>query len=216
MVELLTTETIWYSLFWFYLMAAVTISALVFGFMTFVVLRYRTKSRNPAPSDPIDEDFRLGVSPKRGGVIPVLVIVGGLAVLFFGLTLSTFYANEVMEDVSHSGDPAPLKIRVEGYQWGWIFVYPNGKKLDGELIVPVGKAVQLEITSRDVYHAFKAPDFKIMKDAIPGRLNYAWFRAVEEGEYHVQCYELCGVGHARMIAKIKAVDPGTFQNWYTS
>jgi cytochrome c oxidase subunit II len=48
---------------------------------------------------------------------------------------------------------------------------------------------------------------------VPGYHNYTWFKITKPGVYHGQCSILCGRGHARMIANVKAVPPAQFEAW---
>jgi len=48
---------------------------------------------------------------------------------------------------------------------------------------------------------------------VPGYHNYTWFKIPKPGIYRGQCAILCGRGHARMIATVRAVPPATFDAW---
>ena len=48
---------------------------------------------------------------------------------------------------------------------------------------------------------------------MPGYHSYAWFKISKPGIYRGQCANLCGRGHARMIATVKAVPPAQFDAW---
>jgi cytochrome c oxidase subunit 2 len=48
---------------------------------------------------------------------------------------------------------------------------------------------------------------------VPGYHNYTWFMIAKPGTYRGQCANLCGRGHARMIATVKAVPPAAFDTW---
>jgi cytochrome c oxidase subunit 2 len=74
--------------------------------------------------------------------------------------------------------------------------------------------VVFNVTSEDVFHAFSIPDLRVKIDAIPGRYNIAWTKAYQPGIYRIQCYELCGVGHAEMITKVMVVTEDVFEYWY--
>src|SRR5207244_6068240 len=84
--------------------------------------------------------------------------------------------------------------------------------------------VILNSTSADVFHSFGIPLFKVKRDAIPGRVNQAWFIAdtigipVTEPEYFqaVRCYELCGTGHALMFADLWVLGQDNFFSFYTT
>ncbi len=200
---------IWHSLFNFYLTSAITISAVVFAIMIYVLIRYRSRGEE----NPGDPEYRIGDLSQRGSVKVAIALTIILGVLFLGLTTSTFSAMEFMEEIPED-NPDALHIKVLAFQWGWRFTYPNGKTLTGELRVPAGVPVILEITSQDVFHTFSIPAFKVKKDAIPGRINYAWFEGKYAGEYTIRCYELCGVGHAEMLARLLVMEPEQFEKWY--
>jgi cytochrome c oxidase subunit 2 len=93
------------------------------------------------------------------------------------------------------------EVQVLGQKWKWLFTYPNGV-VDDNLHVPPGEAVRLVMTSQDVIHSLYVPDFRIKRDALPGRYEREWFQANEPGEYQLFCAEYCGTSHAGMIAKV--------------
>src|SRR3712207_9049259 len=43
--------------------------------------------------------------------------------------------------------------------------------------------------------------------------NKTWFKIPEEGIYGGACAELCGSGHADMLARVRAVSPTEFEAW---
>jgi cytochrome c oxidase subunit 2 len=55
--------------------------------------------------------------------------------------------------------------------------------------------------------------FGVKTDAVPGRLNEAWFRADKEGVYYGQCSELCGRDHAFMPIQVLVVSEAQFDAW---
>src|SRR5437667_225627 len=160
---------------------------------------------------------------------PASILTPLLISLFFGLTLNTFALNAYLQNPPN--DPNALYVDVIGFQWGWRFVYPNARELIGEFRVPEinrtctpgvrgcwSGTVILNITSADVFHSFGIPDFKIKRDAIPGRVNQAWFVAEQSGIFPeaIRCYELCGTGHALMMADLIIQSPDSFHDWYLS
>jgi len=88
--------------------------------------------------------------------------------------------------------------------------------VDNRLVVPKGRKVRLLLTSNDVVHAWWVPDLAIKKDAIPGFVNEAWFRADVAGVYRGQCAELCGMDHGYMPIVVEVVEPDDFQVWLES
>ncbi|WP_405232817.1 cytochrome c oxidase subunit II [Lentisalinibacter salinarum] len=86
-------------------------------------------------------------------------------------------------------------------------------EVDNPMVVPVGAKVRLLITSNDVIHAWWMKDFGIKKDAIPGFINEAWFRAEEPGVYRGQCAELCGKDHGFMPIVVEVLDQAEYEGW---
>jgi cytochrome c oxidase subunit 2 len=48
---------------------------------------------------------------------------------------------------------------------------------------------------------------------VPGYHDYTWLKVEKPGLYPGQCAILCGRGHARMIAAVRAVPPAQFDEW---
>ena len=86
-------------------------------------------------------------------------------------------------------------------------------EVDNPVVVPRGAKVRLLFTSNDVIHSWWVIDLAIKKDAIPGIVNEAWFRAEEVGTYRGQCAELCGKDHGYMPIVVKVVEPDAFEAW---
>lgn len=99
-------------------------------------------------------------------------------------------------------------IKVTGAQWVWTFEHEDGSREVGELHLVKGKPYRFEITSVDVNHAFNIPDFTVLMDAIPGRVNTAWVAPDQAGEYLIQCREYCGFSHYQIRAKLIVEEPG--------
>jgi cytochrome c oxidase subunit 2 len=106
-----------------------------------------------------------------------------------------------------------MEVEVFAQQFSWIFVYDNDKETENELVVPVGRAIKLNISSIDVIHSFFLPAFRIKVDAVKGMPTYAWFYADKVGEYDIECTEYCGVNHSAMLAKLRIVPEKEFETW---
>ncbi len=114
-----------------------------------------------------------------------------------------------------------LNITVIGRQYIWQFVYPGASEPDGlgapysyeEMVVPTETTVSLDIVSSDVVHSWWIPELGGKFQAVPGYHNYTWFKIPKPGIYRGQCAVLCGRGHARMIATVRAVPPAQFDAW---
>ncbi len=114
-----------------------------------------------------------------------------------------------------------LNIQVIGRQYIWQYVYPGANEPDGlgapysyeQMVVPTETTVTLDIVSEDVVHSWWIPELGGKFQAVPGYHNYSWFKISKPGVYRGQCAALCGRGHARMIASVKAVPPAQFEAW---
>jgi cytochrome c oxidase subunit 2 len=118
-------------------------------------------------------------------------------------------------------DGKSLKITVVGRQFVWQYLYPGASEADGlgapysyeEMVVPTSTTVTLDIVSADVVHSWWVPQLGGKFQAVPGYHNYTWFKIEKPGIYRGQCALICGRGHARMIATVKAVPPAQFEAW---
>ena len=234
--------TVWVSLFIFVLVGAVYIVAM-FKF------RERKNDDRPLPvqghGNPLIEIGLIGASI----LLLVIVAVPTLRAIWythdFPFTeeskLGTWYQGE---GLSAAEEDNPLTIRVEGYQWWWGFAYPQlGITSANELIIPAGKAIRLELRSKDVIHSFWLPRIAGKVDLIPGRSNGMWIQAGDSIEdwqeksgatgsdeelraayarylqeeihnyYYGQCAEYCGDSHARMLFRASVVSDDDFASW---
>jgi cytochrome c oxidase subunit 2 len=164
--------------------------------MVYFVIRYR-KKRNPQPSD-IHENTWLEIIWT---VVPTLLV---LSMFYYGLT-----GFETLRKVPEGA----MKVKVISRMWSWGFEYENGVKGE-ELKVPVGKPIQLILTSEDVIHSFYVPALRIKQDALPGMENHLWFKTAETGTYDVLCAEYCGLRHSYMLTKLYVLPEEEFTEWY--
>jgi cytochrome c oxidase subunit II len=104
--------------------------------------------------------------------------------------------------------PQAQVIKAIGQQWFWTFEHANGTQEVGQLHVKAGVPYRFETVSKDVIHSFNIPDFTILMDAVPGRINTVWNSFDNPGEYLIQCREYCGLLHYNMRAKL-FVEPAT-------
>jgi len=114
-------------------------------------------------------------------------------------------------NIEHTLEYAPPNsetVRVVGQQWFWSFEHADGTQEINELHVKEGIPYRFEIVSNDVVHSFSVPDFAMLMDAVPGRVNTMWNVFDEPGEYLIECREYCGMLHQDMRARL-FVEPNT-------
>lgn len=195
------------SLFNLYLYAAIAVNIVVLGAFLYALARYKY---TPGQKEPEDAP-RAGVIPAMRGTAKIgLILAAALFILFIPISIST---KDTVNFIEKPPAEEALRIKVEGQQFMWTFTYPNGKRIINNLIVPKDKVVVLEVSSRDVFHNIYVPDFKLMADAIPGKTNVVWFKALKTGSYVAHCNEICGAGHTAMKATINVKEPNEFEKW---
>jgi cytochrome c oxidase subunit II len=131
------------------------------------------------------------------------VYVGVVVSLLTYVGAESWNVERVLE---HAPQEAEI-VKVTGQQWFWTFEHADGTKEIGELHVKKGVPYRFEVISQDVIHSFNIPDFTILMDAIPGRVNSVWNMFDQTGEYLIQCREYCGLLHYNMKAKLFVEEP---------
>jgi len=94
---------------------------------------------------------------------------------------------------------------------------PNGRDdiliESDEMHLPLNKPVKVLLRSIDVLHDFFVPPFRAKMDMVPGTVTYYWFTPTRTGTFDVLCFELCGVGHYTMRAKVVVEEESAYQAW---
>jgi cytochrome c oxidase subunit 2 len=126
------------------------------------------------------------------------IYIGAVVAILIWVGASSWDVERMIEEVPAEAET----IKVVGQQWFWSFEHADGTKEINELHVQKDKPYRFEITSIDVNHNFNVPDYVILMDAVPGRINTLWNMFTEPGEFLIQCREYCGFSHYNMKAKL--------------
>ena len=113
----------------------------------------------------------------------------------------------------NQGTEPDLVVKVTGLQYAFLFNYPDSGVYSGELHVPIGKEVYLDMAANDVIHAFWVPEFRLKQDLIPGRQTQLRFTPKKTGDYKLICAELCGPYHGAMNTTVVVQTPEEFDSW---
>ncbi|HET7733239.1 MAG TPA: cytochrome c oxidase subunit II [Paludibacter sp.] len=105
-----------------------------------------------------------------------------------------------------------MHVKAIGKMWKWTFEYEGNKQSD-TLVLPINKAVKVDLISTDVLHGFSVPAFRIKEDVVPYKKNYAWFIPGELGDFDLFCTVYCGLSHSYMYAIIRIVPQKDFDKW---
>ena len=128
------------------------------------------------------------------------------------LVLLMFYYGYVAFSPQRNVPEGAMPITVIGKMWFWTFEYPGGKQ-SPILVVPLKKAIKLNLRSYDVIHSLYIPAFRIKEDVVPGKNNYMWFIPEQLGEYDILCTVYCGLRHSYMETKAKVVTEAEYAVW---
>ena len=112
-----------------------------------------------------------------------------------------------------SADP-PLRIQVVGYDWKWLFVYPDqGIASMGELPLPAGREVAFELTSDTVLQSFFIPAIGSQIYAMPGMVTRLHLQADAAGGFLGENTQYNGEGFEKQKFTALAMSPGDFAAW---
>jgi cytochrome c oxidase subunit 2 len=212
------------SLYKIILYIAVVVAVIVEGALVYSVFKFRAKKGAVAAQIHGNTRLEIGWTVAAALILVVLTVV-----TFVKLPNIINPPNSKAGALSASvTEPTPpngqkLTICVQGRQYIWRYTYGNNclnNAFSGKLPysytdmeAPVGATVVLAIQANDVIHDWWIPSLGGKVDAVPGYTTYTWFQALHTGTFHGQCAQLCGRGHAYMVARVKVVSPQAYQTW---
>ena len=82
-----------------------------------------------------------------------------------------------------------------------------------DMAFPVDKPVIVYLSSLDVIHSFAISEMRVKQDAIPGMEIPAWWEPTLEGEFEINCSQLCGLGHYRMRGQVHSMSQADYDAW---
>lgn len=213
-----------------WLMALLFIGWLAYFF--YVILRFR-KTNNPRA------DYA-GVKSHASSYIEAAVaVVEGILLLGFAIPLWS----KAVDKFPSEKEATVIRVMAQQFQWNVRYPGPDGVfgKADpkfmsstnlwgvdpsdpkgkddfspagiNQIYVPVNKPVIAYITSQDVIHSFKINPMRVTQDAIPGLMIPIWFTPNKEGEYLINCAQLCGNGHSVMKGYFNVVNQKKYDDW---
>ncbi len=188
------------------------VMGVVFLIFLYVIIRFRKRKNDNSIPKQVEGSTTLEIIWT---VIPILLLL----ILAIPTVKYTFAL------ANHVEDEDAILVKVTAHQFWWEFEYPElGIVTSQDMMIPVGKKVNVELTSNDVIHSFWVPNLTGKIDTNPGyedktgkqNVNKFWFDAKKEGVYLGKCAELCGDSHALMEFKVIAVSDAKFADWTAS
>ncbi|MBX3012853.1 MAG: cytochrome c oxidase subunit II [Caldilineaceae bacterium] len=180
--------------------------SLVLVFMLYAIVIFRRREGDDSEGEHFEGNTPLEIAWT---VLPLILV------LIFGY-IGVVDLNKISEKNEQ------LTIKATGVQWAWTFEYEGGV-LSQELMLPVDKRVRVQLRSTDVIHSFWIPEFRVKQDLLPAPTepeseaqaypSSVYFTPTTVGEYTLECAELCGLSHYRMLATVKVVAQEEFTAW---
>jgi len=192
--------------------AALVVGVLVWGLIFWCIIRYRKRG------DELPVQTRYNIPMETVYTVAPFLII---AVLFY-------YTAIVQADVDRVSKNPDLTVEVVAYKWNWQFNYLEEPGAEAEtvastlgstdyipvLVVPSGRTIRFEETSRDVIHSFWVPELLFKRDVFPGELRNVFEVKIDRnGAYVGRCAELCGTYHSMMNFEMRVVSPEKFDQF---
>jgi cytochrome c oxidase subunit 2 len=203
---------------------SIPLGLLVIGLVVWCVVRYRMRPGHLVTPRQFQYHIPLEITYT---IIPLLMVA-----TIFGYM---YHAEDVVDAVAKN---PPVRIRVEGFQWGWRFTYltVNGHPLSQSrqfqevgsvanepsinddadlpvLTVPAHETVELDLFTADVNHSFYIPETLFKRDLIQGVSNTINFNFVQTGRFIGECTQFCGPYHPFMRFVVDVMPAGQFNSW---
>ncbi|WP_414153534.1 cytochrome c oxidase subunit II [Prochlorococcus sp. MIT 1307] len=205
------------------------------GLVIYSLIRFRRKPGELGDGIPIEENLPLEIFWTAIPTIIILFVglysydiydrMGGMQTMQHGVNeeQSMIKDERIWGGIGAGSIETSLKssngvlpVEVTALQFAFLFHYPKGDIISGELHVPVGKQVSMRLESKDVIHAFWVPEFRIKQDVIPGQPTILNFTPTKPGRYPIICAELCGPYHGGMRSTVVVEEPSTYQEWFNN
>ena len=183
------------------LLSLLLISLAVLALVAFLLVRYIVKYRAGSRIDRGEEGRKSWIL-ETSWTVATLVVFLGLFVWGVDLYLKLFRP-----------PLDALKIYIVAKQWMWKAEHVGGQREINAVHLPVGRPVELIMTSEDVIHDFSVPAFRVKHDVLPGRYESIWFTATRAGVYSLYCTQFCGLDHSKLVGEIFALEPPLFAAW---
>ncbi|MEE9386337.1 MAG: cytochrome c oxidase subunit II [Nannocystaceae bacterium] len=185
-------DAVYYAL----LVLCVLVFAIVLGAVVYFVARYRHS--NGASNT---------TSASAGSLLLHLAWV-----VIPGVTLVLIFHRGVVawSDLAVAPGDA-VDVRVTADDKGWQYDLVKAQIKTDALVVPVGRAVKLTISSGEGTRGYAIPAFRVNGLAVPGQPAILWFEATKAGSFDVVCSVGCDVDNA--FSEVRAMTSMDYRTW---
>lgn len=140
--------------------------------------------------------------------IPPSLIVAGLAVLLWR------GARQFDPYTPVPPASAPLEVQAVAFDWKWLFIYPeSGVAAVNELVIPVGRAVHMTLTSATVMQSLYIPALAGQIYAMGGMATQLNLLADRTGTFLGENTQFNGAGYPLEKFNVSSVPAVNFDRW---
>jgi len=140
--------------------------------------------------------------------VPVAVVIVLAAWLW--------YSTEKLDPYRPVGDN-PLQVQAIGLDWKWVFIYPEeGVATVDELVIPVGRPIELTLTTDTVMQSMLIAPLTGQIYAMPGMTTKLNFGASRTGTAEGENTQFNGDSFGRQKFIVKALEPDRYTAWLSS
>jgi cytochrome o ubiquinol oxidase subunit 2 len=190
--------------YWVLGIMAVLVAGPIFLLLPFFVWRYRYGNKAARYTPRWEYSRLLEIMSWSGPIVIVLVLA------FFVWR----DAHRLDPYKPLASDQAPLQVEVIGYDWKWLFIYPDqGIASIGTLALPTGRPVSLHLTSATVMQSFFIPALGSQIYAMGGMVTQLNLQASQPGASLGENTMYNGDGFHQQKFTARATSPADFEAW---
>ena len=142
-----------------------------------------------------------------------LVLWGVPIVIVIVLASWLWYSTGKLDPYEPAGEN-PLQVQAIGLDWKWVFIYPEaGVATVNELAIPVGRPVELTLTTDTVMQSMLISPLTGQIYAMPGMTTKLNFSATRTGTAEGENTQFTGSGFGQQKFIVTALEPDHYDAW---
>ncbi|RKR06693.1 cytochrome o ubiquinol oxidase subunit 2 [Kushneria sinocarnis] len=112
------------------------------------------------------------------------------------------------------GPQKPLQVEVVGFDWKWLFIYPDqGIATVGRLVIPADRPISFRLTSASVMQTFFIPALGSQMDVMNRMVTRLHLKASHTGTFKGRNMQYNGRGFHKQQFDVDAVSPEAFDEF---
>jgi cytochrome o ubiquinol oxidase subunit 2 len=170
-----------------------------------ILWRYRLKSDKAKYTPEWEYSGKLELALWGVPIVIVLVLASWL-----------WYSTSKLDPYKPVGEN-PLQVQAIGLDWKWIFIYPEaGIATVDELAIPVGRPVEITLTTDTVMQSMLIAPLTGQIYAMPGMTTKLNFSATRTGTAEGENTQFNGNGFGRQKFTVVALEPDQYDAWVSN